>query len=249
MRSANSKDNNAVSFPSAREKRTGERTTFPGSSVCFEGESFHSWNIDEACRAGDSSIHLQDDSGQDAGQQVVRVEHAPKNLLFANFSTWQGASPVASPVPLVAACGTRARFHASDGAPVTANDNALPVARRSGSQKRQRQRKIGVNCDDAEFLTIDHKAHAAGMSLASYLRACALGSPGPRAKRSPPINAEALANATAALNKAGSNLNQIARALNASRVTLAAHEYLAVLKDVRSALDQILEIVGRKDRS
>jgi hypothetical protein len=152
-------------------------------------------------------------------------------------------------VPLEAAYGTHARFHTSGTAAVTANDNALPVARRSGSQRRQRQRKIGVNCDDAEFLTIDHKAQAAGMSLASYLRACALGSPGPRAKRSPPINAEALANATAALNKAGSNLNQIARVLNASRVTVAAHEYVAVLKDVRLALDQILEVVGRKNRS
>jgi Bacterial mobilisation protein (MobC) len=237
------------SFPSAQVKRSDERGAFIGSLVRSEAESFQSRNANPDCVAVNTSIQLQDDSGPDAGQQVVRVEHAHKNLLLANFSTWQGASPIASPVPLDAAGGTRARFHTSDGAPVTANDNALPALRRSGSQKRQRQRKIGVNCDNAEFLAIDHKARTAGVSLASYLRTCALGSPGPRAKRSPPVNAEALANATAALNKAGSNLNQIARVLNASRVTVAAGEYLAVLKDVRSALDQILEIVGRKGRS
>jgi hypothetical protein len=87
------------------------------------------------------------------------------------------------------------------------------------------------------------------MSLASYLRECALGSPGPRAKRSPPINAEMLARATAALNKAGSNLNQIARVLNTAGAEIAAQEYLVVLDGVRAALDQILEIVGRKGRT
>jgi hypothetical protein len=43
-------------------------------------------------------------------------------------------------------------------------------------------------------------------------------------------------------------MNQIARVLNAGGATLAAHEYAAVLGDVRAALDQILKIVGRKDR-
>jgi hypothetical protein len=134
------------------------------------------------------------------------------------------------------------------GAPVTANDNALPVARRSGSQKRQRNHKIGVGCDAAEFVIIDDKARTAGLSLASYLRACALGSPGPRAKRSPPVNAEALAHAVAALNKAGNLANQIARQLNAGGASITASEYLAVLADIRAALDRILEIVGRKER-
>ena len=116
------------SFPSAQEKRSDERgASHRVSLVRSEAESFQSRNANPDCVAVNTSIQLQDDSGPDAGQQVVRVEHAPKNLLLANFSTWQGASPVASPVPLDAACGTRPRFHTSNGAPVTANDNALPV--------------------------------------------------------------------------------------------------------------------------
>jgi len=128
----------------------------------------------------------------------------------------------------------------------TANDNALAVPRRSGSQKRQRQRKIGVPCDAAEFIVIDHKARTAGLSRASFLRACALGTPGPRAQRTPTVNAEALAHATAALNKVGSNLNQIARVLNAANVPLAANECSAALTEVRAAVVGILDIVGRK---
>lgn len=75
-----------------------------------------------------------------------------------------------------------------------------------------------------------------------------LGTPGPRARRSPPVNAEALARATAALNKVGSNLNQIAHVLNAGGSGLTTQECFAALAEVRAALSRILEIVGRKDR-
>jgi hypothetical protein len=131
---------------------------------------------------------------------------------------------------------------------VTANDNSLPVARRSGSQKRRRRRHIDVCCDDAEFVIIDDKARTAGLSLAAFLRTCALGSPGPRAQRAPTVNAEALAHATAALNKVGSNLNQLARVFNAGAATVTAHECFAALAEVRTAVARILEVVGRTTR-
>jgi len=129
-----------------------------------------------------------------------------------------------------------------------ANDST-PVRRppKRGA-KGGRVRLISFRADDAEFLVIDENARTVGLSRGSYLRACALGSPGPRARRAPPINAEALAHATAALNKAGSNLNQIARKLNAGGANIMAREYLTVLREVRAALDGILEIVGRKGR-
>ena len=85
------------------------------------------------------------------------------------------------------------------------------------------------------------------MSFASFMRACALGDAGPRSRRSPPVNAELLALAVAALNKAGSNLNQIAHRLNAAQ-SVSAHESVAALADTRAAVLRILEIVGRADR-
>jgi hypothetical protein len=118
--------------------------------------------------------------------------------------------------------------------------------RASGSEKRQR-RGYSIRLLPDERAAIEQKARAAGMSFGSFMRACALGDAGPRARRSPPINAELLAYAVHALNKAGNNLNQIAARLNAARA-VGAQEVVAVLADVRAAVLQILEIVGRANR-
>jgi hypothetical protein len=120
--------------------------------------------------------------------------------------------------------------------------------KRGGSQKRVRVRKIPVACDETEFLQIDDRARAVGLSRPSFLRACGLGTPGPRAKRSPPVNAEALGRATAALNKVGSNLNQIAHVLNAGGTSVTTQQCFAALAETRAAAARIREIVGRKDR-
>jgi hypothetical protein len=135
------------------------------------------------------------------------------------------------------------------GAPMTAKDDAQqPPIKRSGSQKRVRIRKIPVACDDEEFLLIDDRARAVGLTRPSFLRACGIGTPGPRARRSPPVNAEALGRATAALNKVGSNLNQIAHVLNAGGTSLSMQECFAALAETRAAAAAIREIVGLKDR-
>jgi hypothetical protein len=131
-----------------------------------------------------------------------------------------------------------------------AEANAPVPARRPSTRGKKggRTRFLALRLDELEYLLIDEYARTAGLSRGSFLRAAALGSPGPRARRSPPVNAEALAHATAALNKVGSNLNQIARVLNAGAATVAANECFAALAEVRAALARILEIVGRKNR-
>jgi hypothetical protein len=99
-----------------------------------------------------------------------------------------------------------------------------------------------------ERAAVEEKARDVGLSLASFLRACGLGAPGPRARRTPPVNAEALGRATAALNKVGSNLNQIAHTLNAGGA-VTTEECFAALSETRSAAAAIREIVRRKDRT
>jgi Bacterial mobilisation protein (MobC) len=131
---------------------------------------------------------------------------------------------------------------------MTANDNSLPAGRRSGSQKRQRTRNISVPVDAAEFIVIDSRARAAGMSRGGYGRASMLGSAGPRAQRAPTVNAEALAHAVAALNRVGNNVNQIAKRLHSGGSAISANECFAALADVRAAVASILDIVGRKKR-
>lgn len=126
--------------------------------------------------------------------------------------------------------------------------DALPLPSRSGSQKRQRNRKTDIRWDNDEYSTLTEKAHETGLSRNAYVRAAVLGTPGPRARRSPPVNAEALGRATAALNKAGSLLNQIAHGLNAGGFSMTLQECFAALAEARSAAAAIREIVGRKDR-
>lgn len=124
-----------------------------------------------------------------------------------------------------------------------------PTPTRSGSQKRQRNRKTDLRWDDAEYSALLEKAQETGLSRNAYIRAAVLGTPGPRARRSPPVNAEALGRATAALNKVGSNLNQVAHVLNAGGTSLTERECFAALAETRAAAAAIREIVGRKDRS
>ena len=123
---------------------------------------------------------------------------------------------------------------------------ASSVSKRHGSEKRQRGVPVSVRFLPDERLVVEGNARMAGLSVASFLRAAALGSPGPRARRSPPLNAELLAHAVAQLNKVGSNLNQMARILNAGQA-VGGKEALEALADTRRAVICILDLVGRQE--
>jgi hypothetical protein len=117
-----------------------------------------------------------------------------------------------------------------------------------GSAKRQRVHKVDTRWDGIEHASLAAAAQAAGLAKGGYIRALVLGCPGPRSQRAPSVNAQALAQATAALNKVGSNLNQIARVLNAGGAHMTTKECRAAISDVRAALSCILAIVGRTTR-
>lgn len=113
------------------------------------------------------------------------------------------------------------------------------------SENRQRGKIVPTRFLPDEHAELEARAAAAGLSPSAYLRACALGDAGPRARRSPTVERSLAAQAIAELNKAGSNLNQIARAVNmeqwpgTSSVTAAADA-------VRQAAQQILHAFGYK---
>jgi hypothetical protein len=160
-----------------------------------------------------------------------------------------------------AASGNSAGFHTfrlprylfawiMDGAPmIPGASSPEPQMRRSGSEKRKRASgAVLVRLLPDERLAVEERARDVGLSLASFLRASGLGTPGPRARRTPPVNAEALGRATAALNKVGSNLNQIAHVLNAGGTSVTSNECHAALAEARAAAALIREIVGRRGR-
>jgi hypothetical protein len=121
--------------------------------------------------------------------------------------------------------------------------SAAPVGSRSGSQRRQRSRVWQVAMTPAEFDEARGKAVAAGLTPSSYGRVALLGKAGPRARRVPPENTVVLAQAIAALNRIGNNLNQIARARNAGRPVVAGEES-EVLRVTRAAVLRIVALTA-----
>ena len=120
--------------------------------------------------------------------------------------------------------------------------------KRSGSQKRQRDKSWKIALTEEEEGRAIENARSAGLSKSSYGRAVLLGTPGPRAKRKPHVNVVELAKAAAELNRAGNVLNQMQRSLNAGQAIALGQECAEALAANRRACDAILELVGRKDR-
>jgi hypothetical protein len=127
--------------------------------------------------------------------------------------------------------------------------NASPtsaVMRSYGKEERRRVHKVDTRWTAIEHACLAAAAQAAGLTKGGYVRALALGCPGPRSQRAPSVDARALAEATAALNKVGSNLNQMARVLNSGGANLTTKECFAAMRDVRAVLGSILSLVGRE---
>lgn len=88
-----------------------------------------------------------------------------------------------------------------------------PGTRRK-SDKRQRTEVLFARVTPDEKSAFMARADRAGMASAAFMRALALGDPGPRARRLPPVNHVALRQIVAELGRIGNNLNQLARGMN-----------------------------------
>lgn len=115
----------------------------------------------------------------------------------------------------------------------------------SGSETRQRTRVVQVRLTEAEYAEISAHADAALLTLASYVRATALDTPPPRARRRPAVEAVQVARMLAQLGKIGSNLNQIAHHLNAGHGTPNVAVARAA-EDVSALRDACMITLGRK---
>lgn len=125
---------------------------------------------------------------------------------------------------------------------------ARPSSGRSGSQKRQRSKPLQIAMTPDERAKVEAMATAAGFTLSSYGRAVLLGTPGPRARRAPTVNAQLFGHGIAALNRAGNVLNQFAHRLNAGGAVSLGGECVTALTEILEAARTIREAVGRKER-
>lgn len=123
-------------------------------------------------------------------------------------------------------------------------DNQAPTptrpARKHGSERRQRaSHPAQMRLTLEERGELERRAERAGLSVAAYMRYQCLGEAGPRAVKRPPVERQALAvlinqlgQSAGELGKCGSNVNQIARALNSDReVPHDIDDTLALLRD------------------
>lgn len=123
-------------------------------------------------------------------------------------------------------------------------DAPAPRKGRSGSQKRQRAKLAGMACTPEERAQLEAAAERAGMTLSSYMRLKCFGTAGPRAMRRPPVERAALAQLLAQLGKCGSNLNQIARALNRGREEPPYTD--DAIREFRQTCDEIMRTLRGK---
>ena len=137
--------------------------------------------------------------------------------------------------------------HSADGAESGQEGESTPpsLARRSGSEKRQRGVLLAIRLTPSERALIDAHAERAGLTTASYARQTLLGSAPPRQVRRPPIERGELSRLLGAIGHVGANLNQIAHHMNAGMPTErgAILSVLQSLVDVRTA---ILAALGRE---
>lgn len=122
------------------------------------------------------------------------------------------------------------------------------VAKRTrGSECRQRVHKVDTRWDNIEYASLLAATQATGLTRGGYIRALVLGCAGPRAQYAPSLDAQALGQATAALNKVGSNLNQIGRVLNSGGATITARECFDAFREVRAAVARMVDIAERRE--
>jgi hypothetical protein len=103
---------------------------------------------------------------------------------------------------------------------------------------------ISVRCTTEDHAEIDEQATKAGLSKGAYLRALALGGPGPRAVRRPPIERKELARLLGHLGKVGSNINQLAHAKNATGAVPGPSELIAIREDIRQMREALIKALG-----
>lgn len=121
----------------------------------------------------------------------------------------------------------------------------MSQSKRSGSEKRQRPLSLTVRFNDAEHAEVVRRADAVGLTPASYMRLAVIDVAPPRAARTPPIDRQLVAQVLAQIGKVGSNVNQIAYALNAGRPmsSVEVERAMAAVLDMR---DACLKALGRQ---
>ena len=128
-------------------------------------------------------------------------------------------------------------------------ERSLPLShkRRSGSETRQKQRRITFRVTADEYANLEGAAGESGLTLASHVREALLGVPRTRTRRRPLVDVAALARLLGELNRIGGNINQILKRVNFGETPLAVefHEALGGHQQVIAGIRAAMGLEGR----
>jgi hypothetical protein len=106
---------------------------------------------------------------------------------------------------------------------------------------------IAVRCTIEQHVTIRERAIQSGLSIGAFLRARALGDPGPRSVRRPRAGQAELAQLLGHVGKIGSNVNQIARVANTYRHSPSWSELFVMRMDIGRIRKALLKALAHGD--
>lgn len=115
------------------------------------------------------------------------------------------------------------------------------MAKRSGTEKRQRMTSITFRCTPDEKADILAKADRSAISVAALIRHALFNTPPPRAARKPTVEVKAITRLLAELGKIGGNINQAVKHINAGHPQWnVLQEAVRTLLELRTACLQAL---------
>jgi hypothetical protein len=129
---------------------------------------------------------------------------------------------------------------------------APKVKRRAPWRGRPRVKDARVRIRTLRFspeedAAVDKSAAQAGLSFGAFLRALALGSAGPRAKKRPQAERDLLARILGELGKLGSNVNQSAKWSNIEQAAPSFAELVKMREDIALMRAAVLQALARGD--
>ncbi len=117
---------------------------------------------------------------------------------------------------------------------------------RRGSETRQRNATLSLRLTDDEAAQVSAAADRAGLTVGSYVRTLALGSPGLRAARRPVVDRQQLTQVLGEIGRLGSNVNQLAKAFNTDASTPEAMELAEAQAHIQAMRAAVMEALGRR---
>jgi hypothetical protein len=117
--------------------------------------------------------------------------------------------------------------------------------RRSGTEQRQKQRRITFRVSDGEFGSVQVAADRAGVTVGTYVRDTVIGSPETRRRHRPSVEVQAVTRLQGEMNRVGGNIHQILKRVNFGETPIA-HEFHEALAGYRQVIESILTVLGRR---